>query len=81
MELQYRAETRIQFYSHLKKYLCKRECPFCHVIEDFWDNVKPKEGEKPRKVFCKKHEFLRYGDNDGGGYMKRDKTGAKRGSA
>lgn len=80
MEIQHiRSESRIQFYSHLKKYLCNGKCPFCEKLHNYLDEVKPKPGQIGR-VFCPEHKYLRYGGDEGSGYLKRDKTGARRGN-
>ena len=80
MELQHiKSESRIRFYSHLKQYRCNGKCPYCEKLHNYWDEVKPRPGEIGR-VFCKKCEHLRYGGDEGSGYMKRDKTGARRGN-
>ena len=80
MELQHtKHESRLRFYSHLKLYRCNGKCPFCERLHNYWDEVEPKPGEIGR-VFCKQHEYLRYGDNEGDGYTK-DRKKPRRASA
>jgi hypothetical protein len=62
----------------LKQYRCNGKCPYCEKLHNYWDEVPPKPGEIGR-VFCKDHEYLRHGDNDGDGYIKT-KTKARRAS-